>query len=132
MSQIGSCMMLLKYQSHVGPCSAVQSEGCLSFKNTPRYSHHGLYNLPTYHTLFVKFHRETPVSTRNHTGSSDSPRRKKNIRKLRTYKLDALRKQRRICQPRLFHDLDLGRVSLIWMRKKNHPPQIIIQWHSPS
>ena len=51
---------------------------CLSFqKKTPRYSHHSLYNLPTYHTLFVKFHRETPVSTRNHTGSSDSPRRKK-------------------------------------------------------
>lgn len=93
-----------------------------------------LYNLPTYHTLFVKFHPETPVSTRNHTGSSDSLRRKKNIRQLRTYKLDALRKIRRICQPRLFHDLDLGRVSLIWMKRKNmkEPPQVIIQWHSPS
>ena len=90
-----------------------------------------IYHLPTYHTLFVKFHRETPVSTRNDTGSSDSPRRKQTSGNSGHTNWMLFVSNVRICQPRLFHDLDLGRVSLIWMRRKN-PPQIIIQWHSPS
>lgn len=124
--------MLLKYQSHVGPSSAVQSEGCWSFKNTPRYSHHShisLTNLPYIirkisswdSGIHKKWHREQRFSTS-----------KTNIRKLRTYKLDALRKQRSHLSASLvsrsrpwqgFPDLD---------EAKEPPPQIIIQWHSPS